>query len=906
MSELEIRHPFVTPAPVHYKRNRKVEMKVGTWNTRTCSSGFLPLIAEDLDRLGMDICLLQETRLRGNETFALPGGKFIIITSSSTEDGHYGVGIAVRKDIFGLVEKITRISERLMTIELNTAPIRTALICAYAPTTSHTEEERNGFFDLLNRTIEDTPKSHFLVVGGDLNVQLAPLEGVCGKYTPSRVLREESAALLSILGAQNMVVANTFFKPKRSGRLYTYEGSFGRTQIDFLIVRKRFMSSIRYCRAIRRTLHDSDHNVVTMKLKLKLKRFNPRPEGNPRLDMEALRIPSVRKAFRQELSVAVASTNCENDWTSGRKRIVRAAEKAIPKQPRKRFPWMSDETLKLAKVYQQYRLDRAAPVLIRAARAAFRASKKADEIKRWTKYAERLEAAHERKDQKTLYTQIRQLRRRQLVPIPAHELAETFKLKLGGEAEDSASSVTHALEYSESDLPTRMEISRAIKKLKKGKAPGPDSISAEILLAGGPLIVDLLVPIIVHFWKTGEIPTEIGEASVVPLFKGGNPDDRDRYRPVALLNTLFKIIELLLLPRIEPYIRVDSEQCGFVRGKSTIDAIASLRNIAQVRSERQLPIWMCAVDFSNAFDSVIREKVWSDLKAAGASSHHVSLLHFLYNSVSFRVSTQTSTSEPYGSQNGCPQGSSLGPKLFLVAMQHILERVRAEAGHERISMNGGSIFYIAYADDLVLISASSSGLQKLIDSTCSSALSYGLCVNPSKTVLLTTECAPSGLVRIGDLPLCPASHMNYLGSFVDARGNSSLDIGNRIRKAFLACRSLFRSCFGLKRLPLGLRSRVYRSTIQPILTYSSETWTSLSADLRRLDCYERATLRRFFPVKLMRYPSGQIGPRMIANAELYHDTRIQPCSELVTKERWSFIHRVCNSATEIVPLKCIT
>ena len=265
-------------------------------------------------------------------------------------------------------------------------------------------------------------------------------------------------------------------------------------------------------------------------------------------------------------------------------------------------------------------------------------------------------------------------------------------------------------------------------------------------------------------------------------------------------------------------------------------------------------------------------------------------------------------SEPYTTVCGCPQGSTLGPKLFNVGLNAIMSRVRAQADGLGIAIGGSRnlrVFYIAYADDLLLLADCSEDLQALMDLTCIEAEKGGLQPNAAKTVLLTTAPTVGGVIKMGETPLCPSSSLSYLGSMVTADGSSSSDVGNRIRRAFGALKRLQRSCFTEKRLPMELRARVYKATIQNILLYGCETWTSLAADMHRLDCFERSCLRRFLPRELMTYVNGLTGPKMIPNAALYRRTTVKPCSTLVEERRWKFVHRIFSTADELVPHACL-
>ena len=106
--------------------------------------------------------------------------------------------------------------------------------------------------------------------------------------------------------------------------------------------------------------------------------------------------------------------------------------------------------------------------------------------------------------------------------------------------------------YKESSLIlpiTPSEIENALKKLNKGKSPGPD-ITSELLIAGGPVLQTWLKFMIDNIFKNRVIPDELNVSEIVTLFKKDDPLDCGNYRPISLLSHVYKLLVQAVYKRI--------------------------------------------------------------------------------------------------------------------------------------------------------------------------------------------------------------------------------------------------------------------------------------------------------------------------------------------------------------------
>jgi sorting nexin-29 len=113
----------------------------------------------------------------------------------------------------------------------------------------------------------------------------------------------------------------------------------------------------------------------------------------------------------------------------------------------------------------------------------------------------------------------------------------------------------------------RLEVEIAIAKLEKYKSPGSDQIRAELILAGGEILLSAIHKLIDSVCNKEELPDQWKESIILPVLKKGDTIDCNNYLGISLLSTIYKIVSNILLSRLVPYIDViiGDHQCGFRR-----------------------------------------------------------------------------------------------------------------------------------------------------------------------------------------------------------------------------------------------------------------------------------------------------------------------------------------------------
>ena len=132
--------------------------------------------------------------------------------------------------------------------------------------------------------------------------------------------------------------------------------------------------------------------------------------------------------------------------------------------------------------------------------------------------------------------------------------------------------------------PTLVEVQKAIKALKAGKAPGCDGIPPEVFKYGGNEVASQLQKFFALCWHEGKIPQDFKNSSIVHLYKHkGDRSLCDNHRGISLLSVAGKIMARVLLQRLSEHVDgiglLPESQCGFRAGRGTADMIFSVRQL---------------------------------------------------------------------------------------------------------------------------------------------------------------------------------------------------------------------------------------------------------------------------------------------------------------------------------------
>lgn len=156
---------------------------------------------------------------------------------------------------------------------------------------------------------------------------------------------------------------------------------------------------------------------------------------------------------------------------------------------------------------------------------------------------------------------------------------------------------------------------------------GEDEISADILKAGGPIITKMIHKIIIDVWNEEKLPDEWNESIITPLHKKGDRQNCANYRGISLLNHTYKVLSKIIQNRLEVCTNsiIGEHQSDFIKGRSTTEQIFILKETVARYWEFSKKCYILFIDFTKAYDSLSRPKIWQQMEKFGLPKKLINL-----------------------------------------------------------------------------------------------------------------------------------------------------------------------------------------------------------------------------------------------------------------------------------------
>lgn len=868
-------------------------LKVGTLNIRGLNgeNGITKRqhITKVMKDERLDIILLTETQV--NTSSVENHNDFIFFFSSDIQPGrsdreHAGVGIVIHRRMKPFIYEVKQISGRVMAIRLKSLGTNIAFICGYAPHSGHLSVTKEDFYDLLQNACNEIPELVF--IGGDFNARLqyrynneyetmGPhmfgrgreyLEGV------SQSTKENRDLFVDFCAANSFRVLNTDFQkpPAKQATFRENTTDIGshfapntHAQIDFWLARQKHKNCCTDVQSRTDLYLNTDHYLVEMNIRLKLAGSYQSQDHPPKFVKPT---PTQWKDYNVAVSRLIASsrTGDADIWKAFNESVKTAAAECLSRERQiKKHGYLSSTTWELIDFRQTCYLQgnhSEVKALDKRIKKEARADRKSHIVnhfqtqpgdphkKRLWKTVDNL-----KKNYKPSYIKLKDPQGR-LVPL--QKRAETFATYLQDEhwfnttgrdplpiqSQIGDTAVCDSAQF------TTTELKDVLRKIKIGKQPGPDQIFVELYKWLDSNNREKLLSILNHWWVHGHVPSEICEARVVPIYKQGGIDSPSNYRPISLLNSLYKIFVSLVRTRIQKAVdpKLASTQFGFRPKRSTAHATFIVRRLQDWSEQKGTDLFITLLDWEKAFDKVQHDKLFDAMRRLGLSEHFVSVVASLYQSPRFFVQDQYGKSEVKTQSSGIRQGCPLSPYLFLLVMTcvdfDVKFRCSAYVLNSRIP--GVDFDAVYYADDTILFSTSPRGLNEILKHMEICSGHYGLKLNRAKCHTLNMH--RDAHIHFGDgTILDKAQDATYLGNNLNHTVDLKREISQRIQDAMTTWRRLA-IFWKASNISKKWQLVVYDAVIKGKLLYNLET-VSLTQSLRKkLEAFQLRGLRQILKI----------------------------------------------------------
>ena len=362
---------------------------------------------------------------------------------------------------------------------------------------------------------------------------------------------------------------------------------------------------------------------------------------------------------------------------------------------------------------------------------------------------------------------------------------------------------------------------KQLSKTKQNGAPGPDIITTKVLNELKDIISEPLCIIFNKSLATGDIPEDWRTAHVTPVFKKGSRLHAENYRPISLTSIVCKILESMITREIVSYLSsnklLNSSQHGFVTHRSCLtNLLEYLETLTKLLDEGHM-IDVFYLDFSKAFDRVPHQRLLSKLKAHGIDGD-------IFNWIRSWLSNRKQSVVLNGCQSnwtkvpsGVPQGSVLGPLLFVIYINDIDTAV--DTVHCLI---------LKYADDtkglrVVDTEEQAELLQIDLDNLSMWSVEWQMLFNIDKCHILHFGAMnPCREYQINGHPLKHVDYEKDLGVLIDSTCTPSRQVTAAALKGNQALGQLLRAFTYRDR---GTYIKLYKQYVRPHLESCVQAWS---------------------------------------------------------------------------------
>lgn len=385
------------------------------------------------------------------------------------------------------------------------------------------------------------------------------------------------------------------------------------------------------------------------------------------------------------------------------------------------------------------------------------------------------------------------------------------------------SNSNNALELTSFKPCTTDEVIKIINNLDHNSSTGLDGVSAKAIKCIKNLIADRLSGCLNVLLSEGHFPNSLKLAKVSPIYKSGVKTDPGNYRPISVLPILSKILEKILFERLETHLNsinfITDRQFGFRPKSNTLAATLDLITKIQHNIDRKNIVLGVFIDLKKAFDTVSHKLLLEKLTTIGIRDVALEMFSSYLKDRQQVVKIDGYQSRALPIHCGVPQGSILGPLLFLIYINNV-DKIGLN-GHITLYADDTCLFYFGTSMNNIISQA-----QQDLDTLTAWLQQNLLTINASKTSFIIFKAKnkpipPFNSLKIHNIPIQEKKHEKYLGLHLDSQLTWKPHI-DHIKKKISSLMGSLRPI--VRCIPRKARYNIYNSLVKSHLIYLIEIW----------------------------------------------------------------------------------
>ncbi|KAK3537187.1 hypothetical protein QTP70_002628 [Hemibagrus guttatus] len=499
------------------RKGKSVGLRIGTLNVGTMTGKGREL-ADMMERRKVDILYVQETRWKGSKARSIGAGFKLFYYGVDSKRN--GVGVVLKEEFVRNVLEVKRVSDRVMSLKLEIEGVMLNVVSGYAPQVGCELEEKERFWSELDEVMESIPTGERVVIEADFNGHVGEGntgdEEVMGKFgVKERNL--EGQMVVDFAKRMDMGVVNTYFQKREEHRV-TYKSGGRSTQVDYILCRRGNLKEVSDCKVVVGESVARQHRMVVCRMTLMVCK-KKRSEIEKKTKWWKLKKEECCEEFRQKLRQALGGqVVLPDDWETTAEVIRETGRKVLGvssgrRKEDKETWWWNEEVQdsiqrkRLAK--KKWDMDRTEENRQEYKELQRRVKREVSKAKQKA-YDELYTRLDTREGEKDLYKlarqrdrdgkdvqQVRVIKDRDGRVLTSEESVqrrwkEYFEELMNEENErekrvEGVNSVEQKVDKIRKD-----EVRKALKRMKSGKAVGPDDIPVEVWKCLGEAAVEFL------------------------------------------------------------------------------------------------------------------------------------------------------------------------------------------------------------------------------------------------------------------------------------------------------------------------------------------------------------------------------------------------------------------------------
>ena len=417
-----------------------------------------------------------------------------------------------------------------------------------------------------------------------------------------------------------------------------------------------------------------------------------------------------------------------------------------------------------------------------------------------------------------------------------------------------------------------------------------DGLSGESLKFADPILAVLLSICFTSMFKHCYLPSSMLDSVIVPLVKNRNSDlsDKNNYRPIVLSSAISKVFENVILYRLEEYLWMTDNQFGFKSDYSTDLCVYALTEFIEYFKRRSTSVYVAFLDASKAFDKINHWVLFKKLINRGIPIYLVKIIVLLVSTPVNVCQMGINYVKQVSGNKRCAPGGVLS--LFLLDIYvNELSELLSKSGI-RGNLGGTIINHMLYADDICIVSLSSSCLQHLLNICSDYCERHDLTFNAKKSMCMYFSTSINKhcgfpVIYLGNCECQFVNEVKYLGVMMHSSMKTTIDVTRQTRKFYMQANLLlrnFRHC----------SDNVKCSLFQTYCTnmYCCQLWfNSTKCSINKLSTSYNSVLRRLLCIS-----------KPYSASNMFVSRGIPSFAELLRKYIYRFTKRIEVSSNSII------